>query len=120
MPRLLPGSEAGAKYAVFKISDYEQLTDVATLQRRGISPTQAFRLLHGTLIDDAIVIRRQDVFAAPALYSYANSIIVAVKAIKADAGGYNEPLVERLLKIADYFMSEADKAAHENKGKLPD
>lgn len=67
-------------------------------------------------LDDAVVIRRQDVFAAPALDAYANSIQVA---LMLDPG--NEHAI-RLREIADYFSEQAAKS-WDNNGhprKLPD
>lgn len=78
-----------------------------------------------TSLDDAVVIRRQDVFAAPALDAYANSIVAAIEALKVvkDRSG-KMPLsvymtVERLQEIADYFHAQANLSWQVER-KLPD
>lgn len=60
-------------------------------------------------LEDAVVIRRQDVFAPPALDAYANNIQSAVEAIKA-TGVEPHGLAERLTEIADYFHDQASEA----------
>lgn len=66
-------------------------------------------------LEDATVIRGQDLFAGPALHAYAASIAIAVKLLN----GTNPEEASRLLGIADYFSeraAEADEISH----KLPD
>lgn len=72
---------------------------------------------HGFLepIEDAVVIRLQDVFAAPALWTYAHCIALAGSLLKAG----DDPHGDGLLKIADYFSEMATLAA-ESKSKIPD
>lgn len=65
------------------------------------------------MINDAVVIRRQDMFAAPALATYASMIAMAAK-------GQSDPEVAaRLLGVADYFQQQSEAAAEEG-WKLPD
>ena len=64
-------------------------------------------------LPDAVVIRRQDWFASPALASYAASIAIAAKYTT------NEEERKGLLKVADYFEDQAKLAAEEGY-KLPD
>lgn len=60
-------------------------------------------------LDDAVVIRRQDLFAGPALHSYASSIAIASKLSDE----------RKLQPIADYFHRQAVLADAEG-WKLPD
>ncbi|PYS90464.1 MAG: hypothetical protein DMF62_04695 [Acidobacteria bacterium] len=68
-------------------------------------------------VRDAVVIRKQDVFAPPALDAYANAILVVVEALKVT--GSEPGLVPRLLKISDYFRLQAEDA-YDMQRKLPD
>jgi hypothetical protein len=60
-------------------------------------------------LPDAVVIRRQDLFAAPCLATYANMIALVAKRVE-------DP---ELLAIADYFEDQARLAAEEGH-KYPD
>jgi hypothetical protein len=64
-------------------------------------------------LPDAVVIRRQDLFAGPALHSYASSISIASK-LNADPD-----LTKGLQGVADYFHDQAVLADEEG-WKLPD
>lgn len=68
----------------------------------------------GELVEDAVVIRRQDKFAPPALDAYANAITMVI-----EAGNLALPARQRLQQIADYFHDQAAKAWGESR-KLPD
>jgi hypothetical protein len=76
-------------------------------------------------IEDAVVIRRQDVFAASALFSYANSIRTATEIMemeRAARGGDRtdlDEMVDRLNEIADYFVGQAELAS-KSASKIPD
>ena len=65
-------------------------------------------------LKDAVVIRRQDYFAAPALNAYAQCIAISARLIQDDLVRQGE-----LLQIADYFHQQAELAAEEG-WKLPD
>lgn len=73
--------------------------------------------IYGEPLEDAVVIRKQDVFAPPALDAYANSIMVVIEALKVT--GSEPGLVPRLQKIADYFRAQAEDA-YDMQRKLPD
>ena len=94
------------KYIVFKKKEWEQF-------QQG-SFARELMLLRA--LDDAVVIRRQDVFAGPALSSYAHSIGVAARLLKR-AGNTVE--AKQLQDIADYFSEEAELAFDEGY-KTPD
>lgn len=78
-------------------------------------------------IDDAVVIRHQDVFAASAFYAYANSIRTAVEIMEMRVGetkllgvDARAEVVGRLNGIADYFIDQAMKAEASERTKIPD
>lgn len=64
-------------------------------------------------IPDAVVIRRQDLFASPALATYASMISIAAHLTE------DETKRKDLLRISDYFEQQAQHAADEGH-KLPD
>lgn len=74
---------------------------------------------------DAVVIRRRDVFAPPALDAYANNIVSTIEALKSVKDRVGKlPMsinisLDRLQEIADYFHAQANLAWQENR-KLPD
>lgn len=77
-----------------------------------------YTLYPDTLLDGCVVIRLQDIFAGPVLFSYANSIRTAIE-IHESTGG--EPdIIEGLHEIADYFMDQAERAVTWPTKKLPD
>jgi hypothetical protein len=88
------------KYIVFKRSEWE-----AHKSQTGCMPeTMA--------VTDAVVIRTQDVFAGPALHTYANMIQIAL----ALASPRPTTDLRDLRRIADYFHTRAveadERAAH--------
>lgn len=72
-----------------------------------------------TALDDAVVIRRRDVFAAPALEAYCNAITCVIDAVRIYAIDLPHE-VQRLIDIADYFHDQAEKAYTNGNRKLPD
>ena len=77
--------------------------------------------IEGIELKDCVVIRLQDVFAAGALYTYANSIRTVVEILN-----QRSPLLEQdvdeivyLNEVADYFMDCAAKA-EATASKVPD
>lgn len=75
-----------------------------------------YSYLMSKAIDDAVVIRRQDVFAGPALHAYAANIRLAATLLK---GTQQEG---DLLAIASYFHEQAtlaDEVAHAGAAQLP-
>ena len=94
-------SDSNEKYATFKRDDLIAVTDgYVTFKTDAELP-------------DAVVIRRQDLFASPCLATYANMIALVAK---------NHPDIkvsQDLLAIADYFEDQARLAAEEGY-KLPD
>jgi hypothetical protein len=82
------------KYIVFKRDEFKEWQEAC---------------LHGEAelpepLHDATVIRGQDLFAAPALESYANSIGIAMQVMGL---GWQR---DELSKVADYFFQRAQEA----------
>lgn len=67
-------------------------------------------------LPDAVVIRRQDVFAAPALEAYANAILCAMALAKGSS--LEGASIAGLQDIADYFHEQAEKSYGEMR-KVP-
>lgn len=94
------------KYVVFKKSELDKwLADVG---RDWMMPQRVM---------DAVVIRRQDMFAAPALEAYSNAMMCAVEALR-EAVPFDDRW-ERLRDIADYFHQQAE-VSYMQARKLPD
>lgn len=100
------------KYVVFKRSDWEDWVDKEMRET-------VFAYMIPPPVDDAVVIRRQDVFAPPQFDGYANGITVATEAMRKDKGGYDTTLIARLQRIADYFHEQA-RLSWDTDRKLPD
>lgn len=89
-----------SKYIVFRRDEFlEELAQSASFE--------------SVVVRDAVVIRRQDLFASPCLATYASMIAMVAKNIS-DADQAKE-----LMAIADYFEDQARLAAEEGY-KLPD
>jgi hypothetical protein len=111
------------KYIVFKRHEFYELMgklqlppgnenfssdeDCAPLAKRILDECE------GTALQDATVIRGQDLFAANALDVYANSIGITMQVMD------NRTKREALSKVADYFHQRAQQA-HMIGYKLPD
>jgi len=67
---------------------------------------------------DAVVIRRQDAFAAVAFRAYAGAIVNALEVIEL-LGAPSILAKKRLFQIVDYFTAQAEMAEFNNK-KVPD
>lgn len=87
-------------------------------------------------VPDAVVIRRQDIFAPPAFDAYANAIQCVIEALLKVSGELEEPMskvpeffpattftpqevAKRLQDVADYFHAQAS-IAYDSERKLPD
>lgn len=90
------------KYVTFKREDF--LTALRVDQVERLTPLE---------LSDAVVIRRQDLFASPALATYASCIGITAN-LTADPQAR-----QNLLDVADYFDRQAALAADEGH-KLPD
>ena len=96
------------KYVVFKREDFEEARKY--LRGRSILPEE---------VPDAVVIRRQDVFAAPAFRIYSNgiaaSLAVAAKLVTPGLTLHDTGLE----RIARYFEQQAELSEQEQR-KVPD
>lgn len=98
------------KYITFKREDWDSMHE-----RHASIYHNTLKALEDEALEDAVVIRTQDAFAAAALHTYANSIAVAARCI----GELAPSTSQRLQKIADYFHERAVEAS-DVKTKLPD
>ena len=106
------------KYIVFKREDFDEFFRLVQADRPYIEA------LTDRSLNDAVVIRTQDVFAGPALHCYAASISVAAKLVSAqhidrDYTEEEASQINRLQQIADYFHERALEA-DESEQKVPD
>lgn len=97
----------GDKYITFKRDEFFQLLGELGAE---VDISSSFTELE---VKDAVVIRRQDVFAPIPLESYANSVRLAISL--AEKG----PVSDRLQGMADYFYEQATLSWTMNR-KLPD
>lgn len=97
------------KYIVFKRDEWQNFLE--WLGEKDLTAKQAIGYLadfrHSKPLEDAVVIRTQDVFAAGGLSAYSH-------AIRAYLGGAQiylpDEMMQRLLEVADYFASVAQEA----------
>ena len=108
------------KFLVVKRSEVEQLLlelGLQSIEDANHPVDWATDTLESYALNDAVVIRTGDVFAGPALHSYAHTIATVAKLTSDVEVQY------QLQRIADYFADrarEADIAAYEDTAKLPD
>lgn len=93
------------KYMVYKRAEMQAFLSDLHGSGRAVMPQH---------LDDAVVIRRQDLFAPPALDAYANAISIARELVP------DGDVKDRLRDIADYFSDQAAKAWCTDHRKLPD
>lgn len=98
--------ESVNKYVTFKRDEFLRWLE------EDVQPMAAAEFMPDE-IPDAVVIRRQDLFAAPALATYADCIGLVSKTTD------DKELQKRLLKVADFFQDQAKLAADEGY-KWPD
>lgn len=103
------------KYVVFKKSEWDEVMK-PYLGQQG---ARGYPVPLPDEVEDAVVMRRQDVFAAPAFRVYANSMAASmVVAAKLVAPGLHLES-ETISKIARYFQEQADLSEQEDR-KVPD
>ncbi len=121
-----PDQPTDDKYTVFKTSElYELLGELALPPHIGpdgervgtdwdCAPLSAriHQRVQEVRLQDAVVIRRQDTFASPALLTYAAMISMVAK------NHPTPPVAAELLAIADYFQRQGELAGEEA-WKLP-
>jgi hypothetical protein len=87
------------KYIVFPRDKFKEMIEPRAMN---FATAEIHRIeLMGLAINDAVVIRRQDLFAGPALHAYSNNMVMAARMI---SEGEEQ---KRLLGIADYFHEQA-------------
>lgn len=121
------------KYVVFKISDWlDQRQEINKVSNNigtanGHFLDDALSALDAARLDDAVVIRRQDMFSPPTLDSYSNTALVFVEALQTvrdllhDGGAAEavDEMIRNQQKRADYFHEQA-ALAWDAQRKLPD
>lgn len=105
------------KYIVFKKPDFYQmlgyLLSEASLAGTSYVMPSALDEVEKQYLKDAVVIRRQDYFASPALATYASMIGMA------NILATDPEMKERLTRVADYFQRQSEVAGDEA-WKFPD
>lgn len=112
-------TQSDDKYVVFRREDlFQMLGQFLPRGNEDCAPVaeDMVKAVEATLLPDAVVIRRQDFFAAPALHTYANSIGLAARLAHAAP---EQKVAKRLQSIADYFHEQAVLADEEG-FKIPD
>lgn len=111
------------KYVVFKIGDWlDQRAVINKVSNEDVTgaPTKALdgalMALDAARLDDAVVIRLQDLFAAGVLFTYAGAVQSAIEIMAA----HNIAPPEDLLKTRDHFFELASAAESSPIKKLPD
>jgi len=97
------------KYIVFKKEEFDAWFDWLTenITDTFVAPDE---------LEDAVVIRTQDLFAGPALHAYASSIAVVIEVLR--QFGHVEQ-ADSLVDVSDYLFQRAEEADAIH-GKLPD
>jgi hypothetical protein len=109
------GQPQDSKYVVIKKSD---ITQKMNYYSGNPNLRDGIRVVMDMALSDAVVIRRQDVFAPPALDAYASGIAVALEVLTAAGHGESEG-AKHLRSVADYFHEQA-QASWDTHRKLPD
>ena len=99
--------EEDAKYLVYK---QEEMT---TWVEGNLTVAQTIP----AALDDAVVIRLKDPFAATALYTYANTILSLLELLE---GTIPNEEYQRMRDIADYFHQQAMESQAIKGKRLPD
>lgn len=110
------------KYVIFKAKDFND-ERASWDDEQSYDAGCAFDNLADMVVPDAIVIRLQDVFAAPGLYTYANNIQNYIEMLEHFTPGTVDlptGLIEQLEEVRDYFFDMANTASQSENKKLPD
>lgn len=110
------------KYIVIKRSDWDNILIREANPSLDGNVGRILNDVASAQVPDAVVIRRQDIFAPPALDSYANGITLALEVLSEADGGadiYDAEIPKRLREIADYFHEQA-QASWNTVRKVPD
>lgn len=111
------------KYVVLKISDWldnRQILNAAADDPHHPDPSGAvnkvIKDLDAARLDDAVVIRQQDIFAAGVLFTYAGAVQTAIEVL----GQQNIPVPDELQDLRDRFFEFASAAEASPIKKFPD
>jgi hypothetical protein len=80
---------------------------------------EVYKVEDGTVVDDAVVIRLKDPFAATALHTYASTILSFMDLMR-NVSALSKEEERRLLSIVDYFQQKGDESALIKGKRLPD
>lgn len=105
------GDPVNEKYIVFKRQDW-----YAWLARSAAISEPTDFGWGGNEVTDAVVIRRQDLFAPAALSMYAHAISIATAVLRIEG---EQAMARRLQAVADYFHEQGELAT-DQAHKLPD
>jgi hypothetical protein len=105
-----PDEYDDGKYIVFKLREFNRWNDLTGATKRA-----GFL----GLVDDAVVIRLKDPFAATALHTYASAILTVIE-ILSEHDNISPEDYQRMVDIADYFNSQAMESESIKKKRLPD
>ena len=95
--------EPEPKYVVFKLDEWRGIVEPSTYPQP---------------VNDAVVIRLKDPFAATALYTYCNTIMSMLELLPEEY--LSEAENQRMLDIADYFHGKAMDSEKIKGKRLPD
>lgn len=104
------------KYFCVKIGDWLDAWEALKDVHMDASGQHALTKLNKARLHDSVVIRRQDIFAAPAFAEYAGQISTTLEIL--EVLGVDKP--ENLEEIRDYFFEQAEMARLVKHPKLPD
>jgi len=103
--------EPDPKYIVFKAEEFDRWNNlVGGTKKAGLQGR----------VDDAVVIRLKDPFAATALYTYCNTIMSFLELMDDRDASMTEEERQRMLDIADYFHGQAMDSEKIKGKRLPD
>jgi len=122
------------KYMVFKRNEFYELMGELALPVGDVDCAPVAQNIEKRAkevsLQDAVVIRKQDMFAAPALHAYASSIQTVIELLESlapdpnikDHGIPGMPVgkMARLHEIRDYFFQQALEADDVRTKKVPD
>lgn len=101
------------KFVVFKMEDWK-----GKIQEK-LGKEHADDIIRLYRVEDAVVMRGQDVFAQAAFFQYAGNIYTTIEILRGLGQGVFDDIIDQLQAKADYF-SELGTWAGELEVQLPD
>lgn len=108
------------KFVVFKREDWDRWVLMVAGEDHEHPESYAPHFLSENTVKDATVIRCQDIFAAPALSAYADTITTALEISDLFPREANGQVRSALQRSADFFHERAEEARGWPHKKLPD